>query len=237
MGVLVNIDNGGIVAHFPQRDGERAASLPVPTNDLTQCFSEALSRVADELYGDEDLASFLMQQGAREPDIRVHVEFELQYGERLTRTAVVSPFRHLHSAAQLMELAALFGDRCTRRFGDGSQPAGGCDQVRIVRAVSCVEHRRVDLKPDLPDTDEPARPPAGCIYPFPQVEGRPPARIYDHSALTEGATVEGPALVESPRTTYLVESGWTLTIGRTGSVWLTQTGCDATPAPLIAATA
>jgi N-methylhydantoinase A/oxoprolinase/acetone carboxylase beta subunit len=235
MRVRANIDNGGIVPLFPRRDSEPAMP-PVQSNDLTQCFTEALTRVSRELFGEEDLASFLLHQGATESDIRVHVEFELQYGDRLTKTAVVSPFRHLHSAAQLMELVALFGDRCARRFGDEGQAAGRCDHVRIIRAVSSVEHRRTDLKPALPDTNEPAGPAAGCIYPFTLIEGRLPARIYDHGTMTEGTTVEGPALVESARTTYLVESGWTLTAGRMGSAWLTQTGCDAAPASVIAAT-
>ena len=239
MRVRAKIDNGGIVPLFPRRDSEPAAPAMAPahSNDLTQCFTEALTRVARELYGEEDLASFLLQQGATESDIRVHVEFELQYGGQLTRTTVVSPFRHLHSASQLMELVNIFGDRCALRFGDGSRPARGCDHIRVVRAVSCVEHRRVDLKPDEPDTGEPAGTPAGCIYPFLRADGRLPTRIYDHAAIPEGTTVEGPALVESPRTTYLVESGWTLTAGRMGSACLTQTAGSAAPQPLIAATA
>lgn len=235
MRVRANTDKGGIVPLFPRRDSEPAIpeTSKVRSSDLTHCFTEALTRVARELYGEENLAGFLLQQGATESDIRVHVEFELQYGEQLTRTTVVSPFRHLHSAAQLMELVDIFIDRCALRFGDGS----GCDQVRVVRAVSCVEHRRVDLKPDDTDTGEPAGAPAGCIYPFLRADGRLPTRIYDHAAIPEGTTVEGPALVESPRATYLVEAGWTLIAGRMGSACLTQTAGSAAPQPLIAATA
>ena len=41
--------------------------------------------------------------------------------------------------------------------------------------------------------------------------------VYDHTAVTDGMTVPGPALIETPRTTYLVEPGWTLTMGLLGS--------------------
>jgi N-methylhydantoinase A len=51
-------------------------------------------------------------------------------------------------------------------------------------------------------------------------------RIYDQSAVAEGMTIEGPALVESPRTSYLVEPGWTLTMGRMGSAWLERTDAE-----------
>jgi N-methylhydantoinase A len=46
--------------------------------------------------------------------------------------------------------------------------------------------------------------------------------VFDSAELEEGHVIEGPALVETPRTTYLAEPGWQLTIGRTGSAVLAK---------------
>lgn len=48
-------------------------------------------------------------------------------------------------------------------------------------------------------------------------------RIYDAHTLAEGTTLDGPALVESPRTSFLVEPGWQLTMGTSGAAWLEHT--------------
>jgi len=40
--------------------------------------------------------------------------------------------------------------------------------------------------------------------------------------VAEGMRVAGPALIETPRTTYLVEPGWTLTMGSSGAAWLVK---------------
>ena len=44
--------------------------------------------------------------------------------------------------------------------------------------------------------------------------------VYAEGEIKEGMKIPGPALIETPRTTYLVEPGWTLTMGLSGSAWL-----------------
>jgi N-methylhydantoinase A len=39
-----------------------------------------------------------------------------------------------------------------------------------------------------------------------------------------GAVVEGPAIVESPHTTFVVEPGWDFRLGSAGEVWLNDVG-------------
>jgi N-methylhydantoinase A len=46
--------------------------------------------------------------------------------------------------------------------------------------------------------------------------------VFDHDAVADGMKVAGPALIETPRTTYLVEPGWTLTMGRMGSAMMVK---------------
>ena len=64
-------------------------------------------------------------------------------------------------------------------------------------------------------TDSPSRSERPCH--FPQLAEPLMTPVYDHTAVTDGMTVPGPALIETPRTTYLVEPGWTLTMGLLGS--------------------
>lgn len=63
MSVLVNIDNGGTFTDVCVRRGDAVfyAKSPTTPHDLTQCFVHALSRVARDIYGDEDLARLVRE--------------------------------------------------------------------------------------------------------------------------------------------------------------------------------
>jgi N-methylhydantoinase A len=48
--------------------------------------------------------------------------------------------------------------------------------------------------------------------------------IYRWTEMKAGAVVEGPAIVESPHTTFVVEPGWDFRLGSAGEVWLNDVG-------------
>lgn len=63
MGLLINVDNGGTFTDVCVSDGERleiAKSATTP-HDLTICFVEALTRVSETLYGEDDIARLLQE--------------------------------------------------------------------------------------------------------------------------------------------------------------------------------
>lgn len=63
MGLLINVDNGGTFTDVCVSDGERleiAKSATTP-HDLTICFVEALTRVSEALYGEDDIARLLQE--------------------------------------------------------------------------------------------------------------------------------------------------------------------------------
>ena len=66
---------------------------------------------------------------------------------------------------------------------------------------------------------------------FPNLTEGVMTRVYDASAMAEGTTVDGPALIESPRTSYLVEPGWRLTMGTSGAAWLEHVAAAETRTP------
>jgi N-methylhydantoinase A len=46
--------------------------------------------------------------------------------------------------------------------------------------------------------------------------------VYDDHALAEGVEIEGPAIVTTRATTYLVEPGWNYHAAAQGAVWFTK---------------
>jgi N-methylhydantoinase A len=52
------------------------------------------------------------------------------------------------------------------------------------------------------------------------------AAVYDRDALTEGFGFDGPAIVQQPDTTTLVEPGWSCTVDAAGNLILTRNGND-----------
>ena len=57
-----------------------------------------------------------------------------------------------------------------------------------------------------------------------QETGPAPTLIYDRDTLKPGASVEGPAIVEAPDTTYAVNPGWTLVVNELAFFIITRTG-------------
>jgi N-methylhydantoinase A len=132
----------------------------------------------------------------------------------------------MESAAQVIKLLDIFSANYAQRFGEGSQAPEAGVRINVIRVVSYVEHQRLDLQPSTLRIDRVPVPRTERLCHFTQVEEGLMTRIYDQSAVAEGMTIEGPALVESPRTSYLVEPGWTLTMGRMGSAWLERTDAE-----------
>jgi N-methylhydantoinase A len=185
--------------------------------DDFQVFNDKVSELADK--GRDDL----LRQGVNPGDIKSRVELDMRYGNQLTQIGVVSPFEKLTSQRQVLELLDLFSELYAHRYGKGSQAPEAGVRINVIRVVSYAEREKLELQP----TQAQARTAPGasalreCHYLG--VEGPVKTSVYDIADLEEGHVIEGPALVETPRTTYLAEPGWQLTIGRTGSAVLAKT--------------
>jgi N-methylhydantoinase A len=185
--------------------------------DDYQVFNDAVVELAAK--GRDDL----LRQGADPADIRSRVELDMRYGNQLAQIGVVSPFEQLTSQREVLELLELFSDLYAHRYGKGSQAPEAGVRINVIRVVSYVERDKFDMQP----TDAEPRPAPNPIKwrecHFPGLDGVVKAAVYDSAELEEGHVVEGPAVIETPRTTYLAEPGWQLTIGRTGSAVLAKT--------------
>jgi N-methylhydantoinase A len=181
-----------------------------------QAFNDTVADLAAK--GREDL----LRQGFDPSAIRTRVELDMRYGNQLAQIGVVCPFQELTSHTDVIKLLDLFSGIYATRFGEGSQAPEAGVRVNVVRVVSYVDGERLAL---LPTDVEPRPAPESqrwreCHYPG--VEDGVNTAVYSSSELEEGHVIEGPALVETPRTTYLAEPGWRLTIGRTGSALLAK---------------
>jgi N-methylhydantoinase A len=156
-------------------------------------------------------------------DVRTRVELDRRYGNQLPQIGVASPFDELTSQRQVLELLDLFSDLYAHRYGKGSQAPEAGVRINVIRVVSYAERSKLELQP----TQAEPRPVRGtstlreCHYVG--TDGPVKTAVYSSADLEEGDVIVGPALVETPRTTYLAEPGWQLTIGRTGSAVLAKT--------------
>lgn len=181
-------------------------------------FNQATAELAEK--GRDDL----LRQGADPRDIRSRVELDMRYGNQLAQIGVQSPFDELVEPDQVIKLLDVFSEIYARRFGAGSQAPEAGVRVNVVRVVSYVEHAKFDLRRSTAEPVAAGTPTQWRNCHFVSTEEAVKTAVYAADDLSEGQVVTGPALVESPRTTYLVEPGWTATVGRMGSAVVSKIG-------------
>ena len=171
-----------------------------------------------EARGREDL----LRQGVDPQDIRMRVELDMRYGNQLAQIAVSSPINRVNDAHDVITLLDIFSENYAQRFGEGSQAPEAGVRINVIRVVAYVEHERLELARSTKSiADKPtARTERECH--FPELDAPLMTPVFDHDAVQDGMQVAGPALIETPRTTYLVEPGWTLTMGRMGSAMMVK---------------
>jgi N-methylhydantoinase A len=117
-----------------------------------------------------------------------------------------------------------FHQRYGERFGAGSQSPEAGVRINTLRVCAYVEQpalRFANLQ--LNGRALPPPPPVGerqCH--FVGRDGAIATRLYGEAALKEGTMIEGPAIVTTRATTYLVEPAWTFHAAAQGAVWFVR---------------
>ncbi|MBI2800354.1 MAG: hydantoinase/oxoprolinase family protein [Gammaproteobacteria bacterium] len=171
-----------------------------------------------EERGRDDLA----RQGVNLADIKTRVELDMRYGNQLAQISVTSPLSRLASMHDVITLLDRFSVNYAQRFGEGSQAPEAGVRINVIRVVSYVEHQRLDLQRSTKSGGKAPEARAERECWFPELQEPRMTRVYDLDAVADGMEIQGPALIETPRTTYLVEPGWHLTMGLSGSAWLVK---------------
>jgi N-methylhydantoinase A len=180
-----------------------------------QAFNGAVEEL--ERRGRDDL----MRQGVEPAAIQFRLELDMRYGNQRVETPVVSAVRRIESLRNVLSLIEQFYRRYGERFGEGSQSPEAGVRINTIRVCAYIEQPTVQFA-HLP-------PPRSGVSPGPHsglrdchFVGRAvaiPTPIYPAEAVREGTVIEGPAIVTSRSTTYLVEPGWTLRAAAQGAVW------------------
>ena len=118
----------------------------------------------------------------------------------------------------------IFSENYAQRFGEGSQAPEAGVRINVIRVVAYVEHERLELVRSDKTIDELPKQRTERECYFPEIDEPLLTSVFDHDAVKEGMAVNGPAIIETPRTTYLVEPGWSLRMGRMDSAMLVKDG-------------
>lgn len=173
-----------------------------------------------ERRGREDL----LRQGMKPQDIKYRLELDMRYGNQRVETAVVTDLHRLKSQHDVLKLIDKFHTRYGERFGEGSQAPEAGVRINTIRVCSYVEQSTVQftgIKPSGKRVPPPA--PTGqrlCHYVGHDKPIETP--IYSEDALRCGTRLQGPAIVITRATTYLIEPGWQYEAAEQGAVWFSR---------------
>lgn len=166
----------------------------------------------------------LVRQGMRPERIKYRLELDMRYGNQRVETAVVTDLHRLGQIGDVLRLLDQFSTRYGERFGEGSQSPEAGVRINTIRVCSYVEHEKVNfsqIKPLAKKRAAPA-PVAHRKVHFVGQQGAVDTPIHGEQALEPGTVIEGPAIVTTRATTYLVEPGWTYEASNHGAVWFTR---------------
>ena len=185
---------------------------------------EAFNGNVEELErrGREDL----LRQGFDAKEVRYRLELDMRYGNQRVQTAVVTELKRLEGQRDVLRLINQFHQRYGERFGEGSQSPEAGIRINTLRVCSYVVQSTVHFAGiKIDDSKSLSATPVGSRQcHFPGHDKAVETRLYDVRALAEGTRIEGPALVTTDATTYLVEPGWRFYAAAQGAVWFTRGG-------------
>ena len=165
----------------------------------------------------------LTRQGVAPTDIRYRLEFDMRYGNQRAETAVSYDIERFTSVHDVLGLIAAFHRRYGERFGAGSQAPEAGVRINTVRVSAYAERPKVPLgRIEPPAARLPVEPCGERPCHFVGVDAPLATRLYDERALVPGSSIDGPAIVTTGATTYLIEPGWNFHAAAQGAAWLTR---------------
>ncbi|HEY0836206.1 MAG TPA: hydantoinase/oxoprolinase family protein [Azospirillum sp.] len=168
-------------------------------------FNGVVESLRDQALRDLRLEGF----GAER--VRLRLDLDMRYGSQYNLTKVTAPKLRLDGTADVEALCAAFTEQYSRVYSpEAVFPAGGINVECFYLTASVMS----DEAPLSPATMDGAEPPAAarlgsrpaCFDPAAGYRDTP---VFGWTALRPGNAIAGPALIEAPDTTYVVEPGWT----------------------------
>ena len=168
---------------------------------LTEAWSELAAKVIEEF----------VINGFKPEDVLLVPGYRMQFMGQLNDLEINSPVTHATTLADWNKMVAAFNDTYARVYASSaSSPELGFGVTGAIMRGSVVSS-----KPELPEEPDagPVPPPEAHIgsRPFYRHKQWQDAQIWSMEALKAGNRVVGPAIVESPSTTFIVPLGFETT--------------------------
>ncbi len=171
--------------------------------DEYERFNSVVAELKTE--GREDL----IDEGYPASEVQHTVEVDMHYGSQLQTTTAVVPVETLESKRDLLRLIKEFRDSYGENFGEAAHMPSSDVNLRTIRVQSYVEQPRMEYTGGTeavadggrttPSSDRSRE----CFFDGRFVE----TPVYRFDEFDRG-TIEGPAIVEHPETTIVVNDGW-----------------------------
>lgn len=165
----------------------------------------------------------LVRQGVPMEDILHSLELDMRYGNQLVQTTAVIEKHEVHGPADVLAIISQFSADYGKRFGEGSQAPEAGIRINTIRVAAYVRLETVqfeDIKP-VPDSARKAPPPPASarLCHFVGQSGPLETPVWSRADIEPGVQIEGPAIVASEVTTFLVNPGWTFVAAKQGASW------------------
>lgn len=166
----------------------------------------------------------LIRQGFEPAQIGYRLELDMRYGNQRVETAVVTDLNRVTGPEHVLKLIDQFHTRYGARFGQGSQTPEAGVRINTIRVCSFVAAPGIQFRNIRPLAQSlpPPAPVAIRECHFVGCEGGQKTAIYDEAAMRPGTQIDGPAIVVTRATTYLIEPGWRYQAAEQNAVWFTR---------------
>lgn len=180
---------------------------------------EILNRYIEEL--EDKGAEDLIRQGYDREQVKYRLEMDMRYGNQLVTTAVAFDINRVNGIGDVLHLIKTFSEIFGERYGEGTQAPEAGVRVQTLRVASYIDGDVVhfDSLESGGSRVEPTPVSERTVH-FTSSPKPVNTPIYDSGALSSDYVIQGPALVTTESTTYLVEPGWRLEPTPQGAVWL-----------------
>jgi len=169
-----------------------------------ESFNSLVRSLSDQAVRDLHL------EGFAEDEVSFRLDLDMRYGSQYHLTRIRVPHLYLHSVDEVRELCELFNRRYSEIYSaEAAFPAGGVN-VECFYLTATVPTCRQSAPPGQQASARPAKAAwrgrrSACFDPG---AGMVEVPVFDWTALNPGNRIRGPAIIEAPDTTYVIEPSW-----------------------------
>ncbi|HKI81336.1 MAG TPA: hypothetical protein VKA04_06785, partial [Pseudodesulfovibrio sp.] len=188
-----------------------------------QCYSQdydAFNNIVEELKA---LAvNDLKLEGYSQDQIGFRLELDMRYGMQYNLTKIISPHLKVTGPQEYKDICDRFTEEYSAIYTpEATFPMGGVNvECFYLTAYVLADPRSMDRTPLAGETPPEAalRKPRKAFWS--QLGGFKETPVYDFDRIEPGNSIDGPALIEAPETTYVLEPGWNFKKDELGSAVL-----------------